>query len=120
MADEVQRTSSPMLKGVATAADIQRLDDLLAKFKTEVAAIRADVIPIGRADLFTNRNFLDLVAQFNEYQAKYGYEAKDWDFDTNPQFAALENRVDVLEKIAKDMQAEVTAIKGLLNPAPTP
>lgn len=105
-----------MLKGAATMQDIYRLEDLIAKIKTEVLAVRADVIPIGIADLKTNRDFLDLMALFNEFKMKYGVLPKDMDFDQNPQFAALENRMDVVEKICKDMQAEVTALKAKLKP----
>jgi len=118
MADEVQRVSHPMTKGVASLIDISRLEELISRLENAMVEIKKDYIPAANANLHMNRDFQNLFEMFNAFKVKYGIEPKDMDLDQNPQYAALENRVDVVEKIGKDLQAEMTAIKRLLNPAP--
>lgn len=104
----VTRPPAVMLRDVISESERQAMLRDMEAIRAEMEMIRADVIPIGDANIRLNPIFMSLSNAFETFEAQYGVQVKDMDFTRNPGYEALEHRVDVLEQ-------KVTTLGGRVN-----
>lgn len=112
---EVQRTSYPMLVGVVDEAEVRRLENLINDLRTEIEAIRADVVPIAVANLISNPQFFELKENLRLFAERYGILVKDMDLNVNPIFSALETRMDQAETQIIDALTRIQVLTDQQN-----